>query len=56
MSFYLFMVSSSRYRRQVKRFFVKKCGRILKNLCYVDQNEIHPSGVITNGIGTDVDG
>ncbi|CAF0894055.1 unnamed protein product [Adineta steineri] len=43
-SFYIFMASSSRYRRQVKSFFVKKCWRTLKNLCNAEQNIVHPNG------------
>ncbi|CAF0839303.1 unnamed protein product [Adineta steineri] len=43
-SFYIFMASSSRYRRQVKSFFVKKCWRTLKNLCNAEQNTVHPNG------------
>jgi hypothetical protein len=53
MSFYIFVTSSSRYRRQVKYFFVKKCWRTLKILCAIDQNEIYPLGGTTNRTGTD---
>ncbi|CAF0719038.1 unnamed protein product [Adineta ricciae] len=42
MSFYIFFATSSRYRRQVKHFFVKKCWLALKNLCTLEPNRIHP--------------
>ncbi|CAF0939199.1 unnamed protein product [Adineta steineri] len=52
-SFYIFMASSSRYRRQVKSFFVKKCWRTLKNLCNAEQNIVHPSGAVLTAADTE---
>ncbi len=42
-SFYLFMISSSRYRRQVKYVLLKKCWRQWKNCCCIKENQIHPN-------------
>ncbi len=55
MSFYIFVASSWRYRRQVKYFFTKKCWRILKIWYCANQNEIHPVDRASNVIGTDDD-
>jgi hypothetical protein len=41
-SFYLFMISSSRYRRQVKYVLLKKYWRQWKNCCCIKENQIHP--------------
>ena len=56
MSFYIFLGTSARYRRQVKHFFVKKCRRTLKLLCSPNRNAVHPStGAISNVMSVDDD-
>ncbi|CAF0845993.1 unnamed protein product [Adineta steineri] len=42
-NFYIFSVSSSRYRRQVKYILIKKCWYQLKRRFYFNRNQIEPS-------------
>ncbi|UJR10543.1 hypothetical protein I4U23_014743 [Adineta vaga] len=41
-NFYIFYATSTRYRRQVKYFLMKKCRRILKEWCVCNRNSVHP--------------
>jgi hypothetical protein len=36
------MLTSSRFRRQVKYFLVKRCWKSMKNWCKSNRNEVHP--------------
>ncbi|CAF1316942.1 unnamed protein product [Rotaria sordida] len=42
-SFYIFMASSSRFRRQVKHVLLKNCWRRLKQWFSCNENQIHPN-------------
>ncbi|CAF4191544.1 unnamed protein product, partial [Adineta steineri] len=49
-SFYLFIISSSHFRRQVKFILVKKCWNRWKNLCCFRNNEITPENIVVNNL------
>ncbi|CAF3717482.1 unnamed protein product [Rotaria sordida] len=42
-SFYIFIASSSRFRRQVKHILLKNCWRRLKQRFSCNENQIHPN-------------
>jgi hypothetical protein len=52
-SFYVFMMSSSRFRRQVKLVLVKKFWQRWKHWCCLKSNQIGP--VNTESDGTDME-
>ena len=49
------MVTSARYRRQVKYFLMKKCWKSLKQLCRVRRNEVDPRGGISVVSGAELE-
>ncbi|CAF4158297.1 unnamed protein product [Adineta steineri] len=49
-SFYLFIISSSHFRRQVKFVLVKKCWSRWKNLCCFRNHEITPENIVVNNL------
>ncbi|CAF0895746.1 unnamed protein product [Rotaria sordida] len=42
LNFYIFLASSSRFRRQVKYFLVKKCWQSLKRWYSLNRTQVHP--------------
>ncbi|CAF1488694.1 unnamed protein product [Adineta steineri] len=44
-SFYVFMISSPRFRRQVKYVLVKKCWNLCKFWCCLRNNQTHPENI-----------
>jgi hypothetical protein len=55
MNFYVFAITSSRYRRQVKYFFIKKCWKSLKQLSHIYRNTVDPLNGNAPVCGVEVD-
>ncbi|CAF1449980.1 unnamed protein product [Adineta steineri] len=54
-SFYLFIISSSQFRRQVKFVLVKKCWNRWKNLCRFRNNQIAPENIEVNNFNMELE-
>ncbi|UJR07755.1 hypothetical protein I4U23_012039 [Adineta vaga] len=54
LTFYVFLIVSSRYRRQVKHLVVKRYWRQCKQFCQRNHNQIRPLREITDYVGSDV--
>ncbi|CAF0863018.1 unnamed protein product [Adineta steineri] len=53
--FYIFLAVSSRYRRQVKSFLVKKIWRRCKRYYHLNRNQIIPSRKLSDELATNMD-
>ncbi|CAF1308855.1 unnamed protein product [Adineta ricciae] len=55
LNFYIFLISSSRYRRQVKYIFKKKYWRPIKYVCCSNDNQVRPENIMTSDANIDLD-
>ncbi|CAF1175546.1 unnamed protein product [Adineta steineri] len=55
LTFYIFLVTSSRFRRQVKYLLLKKCWLPIKYYCCKsNRNAIHPMVTISDASGIEL--
>ncbi|CAF1093963.1 unnamed protein product, partial [Adineta steineri] len=54
-TFYVFLLSIPRYRRQVKYVLINKYWKQLKNSCFPIENQVHPENIVTSHTNIDLE-